>query len=141
MRIIYIIGLLFIMPLFSQAQSKGNLAGEVVDKNTQKPIYGASVQLVNTKFVTQTDSLGKYIFKGIPTGQYHVLINSLGSLPYHLYNVIVGSGNINYVTAELTVQENVLKEVVVGNVKKTYIFGKNGIQNFWKMTKKKLISA
>ena len=119
MRIIYIIGFLLFLPSFIYAQSRGNLVGEVIDKNTQKPIYGATVQLVNTNYATQTDSSGKYIFKGIPTGQYHVLINSLGSFPYHLYNVIVGSGNINYITAELMVQENVLKEVIVGNVRKT----------------------
>ena len=119
MRIIYLITFLWLLPVLNYAQSKGNLAGEVLDKNTQKPIYGAIVQLVNTKFATQTDSLGKYIFKGIPTGQYHILINSIGSIPYHLYNVIVGSGNINYVTAELTVQETVLKDVIVGNIKKT----------------------
>lgn len=119
MRFIYSLCFLLLLPVLNYAQSKGNLVGEVIDKNTQKPIYGASVQLVNTKYATQTDSLGKYIFKGIPTGQYHVLINSIGSIPYHLYNVIVGSGNINYVTAELTVQETVLKDVIVGNVKKT----------------------
>ena len=119
MRIFYVIGFLLLLPAFTFAQSKGNLVGEVIDKNSQKPIYGASVQLVNTKFATQTDSLGKYSFKGIPTGQYHVLINSMGTIPYHLYNVIVGSGNINYITAELTVQETVLKDVIVGNVKKT----------------------
>ena len=119
MRFFYSLCLLLLLPVLNYAQSNGNLVGEVIDKNTQKSIYGASVQLVNTKYATQTDSLGKYIFKGIPTGQYHVLINSIGSIPYHLYNVIVGSGNINYVTAELTVQENVLKDVIVGNVKKT----------------------
>jgi hypothetical protein len=119
MRFIYSLCFLLLLPVLNYAQSKGNLVGEVIDKNTQKPIYGASVQLVNTKYATQTDSLGKYIFKGIPTGQYHVLINSIGSIPYHLYNVIVGSGNINYVTAELTVQETVLKDVIVGNVRKT----------------------
>jgi hypothetical protein len=119
MRFFYSLCLLLLLPVLNYAQSKGNLVGEVIDKNTQKPIYGASVKLVNTKYATQTDSLGKYIFKEIPTGQYHVLINSIGSIPYHLYNVIVGSGNINYVTAELTVQETVLKDVIVGNVKKT----------------------
>ncbi len=118
MRLFYIIGL-FILPFSVLAQSKGNLAGEILDKNTQKPISGATVTIVNTKWVTSTDTMGKFTFKSIPTGQYHVLINSLGSVPYHLYNVIVGSGNINYLTAELIPQENVLKEVMVGNIKKT----------------------
>ena len=119
MRIIYVLGFTLLFPFFSLGQSKGNLTGEVIDKNSQKPIAGSVIQLVNTKFITQTDSLGKYIFKGIPTGQYHVLISAIGYIPYNLYNVIVGSGNINNITAELSIQENVLKEVIVGNIKKT----------------------
>ncbi len=119
MRIFYIIGLFIFSPIFAFSQAKGNLAGEVIDKNTQKPIFGASIQLVNTKYSTLTDSLGKYTFKGIPTGQYHMLINSIGNIPYHIYNVVVNSGNITYATSELLPLETTLKEVVVGNIKKS----------------------
>ncbi|NDB30019.1 TonB-dependent receptor, partial [archaeon] len=107
------------IPFMGRAQSKGNLVGEVLDKNTQKPLLGANIQIVNTNYTTLSDSLGKFSFKGIPTGQYHIVINYVGSIPYHLYNVIVGSGNINYITAELLPLETTLKEVVVGNVKKS----------------------
>ena len=36
MRIFYFIGFALLFPFMVQAQSKGNLAGEVLDKNTQK---------------------------------------------------------------------------------------------------------
>ena len=119
MKIFYSIGLLLLFPFLVNAQSIGNLAGEVIDKNTQKPIYGAKIQLVNTKLVTTTDSLGKYTFRGIPTGQYHILINSLGNIAVNLYNVIVTSGNMSYSTTELLPDAVTLKEVTVGNIKKT----------------------
>jgi len=119
MRIFYSIGLIILFPLFVNAQSFGNLAGEVIDKGTQKPIAGAKIQLVNTKFVTTTDSTGKYYFKRIPTGQYHLLIESLGNIPVNLYNVIVTSGNLSYSTSELEPEAVTLKEVIVGNIKKT----------------------
>ena len=119
MRIFYTIGLVLFLQIVTNAQSVGNLAGEVVDKNTQTPIIGAKIQLVNTKYLTTTDSLGKYSFKGIPTGQYQILINSLGSIPLNLYNVIVTSGNISYSTSELLQEAVTLKEVTVGNVRKT----------------------
>lgn len=119
MRIFYFIGFALLFPFMVQAQSKGNLAGEVLDKNTQKPLFGANIQIVNTNYVTMSDSLGKFAFKGIPTGQYQIVINYVGSIPYNLYNVIVGSGNISYITAELLPLEITLKEVVVGNIKKS----------------------
>ena len=119
MRIFYMIGLVLFLQIVTNAQSVGNLAGEVVDKNTQIPIFGAKIQLVNTKYLTTTDSLGKYSFKGIPTGQYQLLINSLGSIPVKIYNVIVSSGNISYATSELLPEAVTLKEVTVGNVRKT----------------------
>ena len=56
--------LLFILPtflaFFTQAQTTGKLSGWVLDKNTQKPIAGVNVKLINTNFGTVTDSLGKY---------------------------------------------------------------------------------
>ncbi len=119
MRIFYTIGLLLLFPLFVHAQSLGNLAGEVIDKGTQKPIAGAKIQLVNTKYVTTSDTSGKYYFKRIPTGQYHILITSLGTIPINLYNVIVTSGNLSYSTSELEPEAVTLKEVTVGNIKKT----------------------
>ena len=119
MKIFYLVGIIICFPLFSLAQSKGNLSGEVIDKNTQKPVVGATISIANTNIRTITDSLGKYTFKGLPTGQYHLIVEALGSITYHLYNVIVSSGNINFANAELLPMEVTLKEVVVGNVRKT----------------------
>ena len=119
MRFFYTIGFVLIFIISGNAQSVGNLAGEVIDKNTQNPVFGAKIQLVNTKYITTTESLGKFYFKGIPTGQYHILITSLGSIPFHLYNIIVTSGNVIYTTAEILPEAVTLKEVTVGNIKKT----------------------
>lgn len=100
-------------------QTKGNLSGWIVDKNTQKPIVGASVKLVNTKFSTTSDTTGHFVFKGIPTGQYQINIISLGSLPYTLFNVIVTTGNEVSSTIELLPSDIQLKTVIVGSTKKT----------------------
>lgn len=117
-RIFFILILLIINNLI-MAQPLGNLSGWVLDKNTQKPVQGAVVKLLNTKFVTATDSLGKYQFKSIPTGQYQLSITSLGYVNYNLFNVVVTSGNETSNTIELTTADIVLKEVVVGSNKKT----------------------
>ncbi len=101
------------------SQSIGTISGWVVNKNTQNPISGVSVQLVNTKFSTISDSLGRYTIKGIPTGQYQISFISIGSLPYFQYNVIVSSGSQTSNTIELIPQDIILKEVTVGSLKKT----------------------
>ena len=56
----------------TQAQNKGNISGWVVDKNTQFPIAGVSVKVLNTPYSAITDSNGKYAIKSIPTGQYQL---------------------------------------------------------------------
>jgi len=119
MRVFYMIGCLLLLLNVGFAQSNGSLIGEVIDKNTQKPIAGATIQLANTKLATITDSLGKYAFKSIPTGQYQLTVHSIGSLPYTLFNIIVTSGNITSNSIELIAQDFTLKQVVVGNNKKT----------------------
>ncbi len=103
----------------SSAQALGTISGWVVNKNTQNPIPGVSIKIVNTKFSATSDSLGRYSIKGIPTGQYQIIFNSMGSLPYSQYNVVVSSGNETSNTIELVPQDIILKEVTVGNIKKT----------------------
>jgi hypothetical protein len=119
MRLFYIFLFITSIQLPSLAQNTGTLTGEVIDKNTQKPIIGATVKIANTSFVTTTDSAGKYILRNIPTGQYKLTINSLGSIPFQLYNVIVSSGNRTSNIIELIPQEFSLKVVTVGSNKKS----------------------
>ncbi|MFZ9303079.1 MAG: TonB-dependent receptor, partial [Sediminibacterium sp.] len=101
------------------AQTKGSISGWIVNKNTQTPISGVTIKVLNTSFSTVSDSLGRYQLTNIPTGQYQVLFTSLGSIPYTLYNVVVSSGNETINTIELLPQEVTLKEVLVGGNRKT----------------------
>ena len=118
MKWMFTVGL-FIFFNYSFGQSKGNLSGWVIDKNTQKPIAGVTIKLVNSIYSTSTDSLGNFQFKAIPTGQYQIKFTSLGSLPLTLFNFIVSTGNENSTTVELIPLDIVLKEVTVGGNKKT----------------------
>jgi hypothetical protein len=101
------------------AQNKGNLSGWVVDKNTQFPIAGVSVKLLNTPYSSVTDSNGKYVIKSIPTGQYQLKFISIGSYPLTLFNVVVTSGNELNNTIELIPESFQLAEVRVGGNRKT----------------------
>ena len=88
MKGIFLAGCLFFC-VFGFTQNKGSLSGWVVDKNTQFPIAGVSVKVLNTPYSTVTDSNGKYVIKSIPTGQYQIKFISIGSYPLTLFNVIV----------------------------------------------------
>ena len=118
MKWLLTIVLFFLMTNLS-AQTKGNLSGWVIDKNTQNPIPGVSVKLVNTPYSAVTDTTGKYSFKAIPTGQYQIKFTSLGSLPLTLFNVIVSTGNETNNTIELIAESVQLTTVQVGTNKKT----------------------
>ena len=119
MRKCILIAILLTINNLAISQTKGNLSGLVIDKNTQMPIQGVIVKIVNTPFGAVTDSLGGYHFKAIPTGQYQVSFTSLGTLPYSLFNVVVSAGNEANNLVELTPSDYVLKEVVVNNMRKT----------------------
>ena len=101
------------------AQTKGTISGWIVNKNTQNPIAGVTIKVLNTPFSTISDSLGNYRLNNIPTGQYQVVFTSLGSIPYTLYNVVVSSGNETINTIELLPQEVTLKEVLIGGNRRT----------------------
>jgi hypothetical protein len=119
MKGIFLTGCLLIFTTMLFGQNKGNLSGWVVDKNTQFPIAGVSVKVLNTPYSTITDSNGKYVIKSIPTGQYQIKFISIGSYPLTLFNVIVSSGNEISNTIELIPESFQLAEVRVGGNRKT----------------------
>ncbi len=49
--------------ILSNVQITGHLSCWGLDKNTQKPISGVIVKLVNPNLVAETDAMGKNIFK------------------------------------------------------------------------------
>ena len=73
----------------------GHLYGKVVDKKTNKPIDGVSVQLLMSKMDTATkkrkdtvvagmftDKRGEFSFEGLPIfGQYNLQVTTIGYTP------------------------------------------------------------
>lgn len=97
----------------SMAQSTGVVGGSAIDKVTQKPVMGASVQVMGTSIAVLTDSLGQFRLSGIRVGTYRVEISALGYLKKTLFNVPVTSGNENNFVVELEPQATTLQGVTV----------------------------
>lgn len=60
--IIYMIGTI----IYGQT----SITGVVLDSLSSEPLYGASISLVGTAFITSTDINGEYSLRGIPLGKY-----------------------------------------------------------------------
>ena len=78
MRPLIIIILLSIVSLSSFAQDKGIITGNVIDKENQKPVAGAIVEIVELSMKTASSEDGAFSFKNIPYGNYQVKITCLG---------------------------------------------------------------
>jgi hypothetical protein len=113
----FIIALLYVH--FLQAQNTGSIAGVIVDKITQQPLAGASVQLEGTSKGTTADSSGQFRITGIPVKTYNLTISKIGYKTFTLYNIVVGSGNENTYSIELEQEATQLGEVVVRSNRRT----------------------
>lgn len=111
-----IAGLILLLIGFSeplQAQNKGVIAGTVIDKNSQLPLYGVSVKMENTEFGTVTDSLGRFRIINIDTRSYNVLFTRVGYKSYTIFNVVLTSGNELNFSVELEQEIKLIGEITV----------------------------
>lgn len=115
---VFILFIFITVPMFLWAQ-RGTISGMVTDKNTQKPVEGASIVFVNNSNTgTKTDSTGKFRLVNIPTGSYQIKISCVGFVDENLYNVIITSGNENTLAISLIPAEaQALKEVKISGSK------------------------
>lgn len=113
--------LIFALCVFqaSVAQQSGSITGFVVDKLTQQPLEGASIQLDGTDKGTVADSMGKFRISSIPVNTYNLQLSKLGYKTFTLYNIVINSGNENSYTIELERSADALTEVVVKANKRT----------------------
>jgi outer membrane receptor for ferrienterochelin and colicin len=105
--------------LFADAQNTGFISGSVIDKNTQKPLAGATI-LINPGGKGETTAEnGTFRFSGIAPGSYSLSISSINFKSITLSNVMVTTGNENILNIELEADPNALANVVVSGRRNT----------------------
>ncbi|MEF8817089.1 MAG: TonB-dependent receptor [Salinibacter sp.] len=62
----------------ASAQSQGEIAGTVLDANTQEALPGANVTVLGTNYGTSTDADGNFRISGLETGRYDVQVSFVG---------------------------------------------------------------
>jgi len=76
-----IVALMIASSSFAQLRGRGRLQGNVVDKNTGKPIAGATVKISGqstTPIVTQTNGSGHWAAIGMTSGSWNIDISAPG---------------------------------------------------------------
>lgn len=101
------------------AQTSGAISGTILDRNTQKPVIGASVEVQPSKTGTSTDSLGRFRITGLTPGSYSISITAIGFADKTLTNLVITSGNENNLNIELEPAGENLNEVVVSGKRAT----------------------
>jgi CarboxypepD_reg-like domain/TonB-dependent Receptor Plug Domain len=96
---------------FSQT---GTIKGKVIDKQSEKPVSGASVELLNvTGSTTITDADGNFKLSNVPLGRQVVRITFVGYENISIPDIDVTSGKDNILTVAIAEKFNSLEGVVV----------------------------
>ena len=72
-----------------------NVRGVVVDKKTNKPLFGATIRLQGTQMHTlTTDTAGTFLLENLPDGVYSIEIRYIGYNPERVDSVALSKENI-----------------------------------------------
>ncbi|TMM58689.1 TonB-dependent receptor [Maribacter algarum] len=104
--------LLGISPIIAQT---GTIKGIIYDKQSESPLIGAVVELLNASETTGviTDFDGRFTLNNVQVGRQAILITYLGYEPYTIPNIEVTSGKDVFINIGLTEAFNQLDEVVL----------------------------
>ena len=70
-----------LLPTGLSAQGDGAITGQVLDRNTQRPVADARIVVVGTQRIAVTDREGRYVVRGVPPGSYDVRAQRVGYTP------------------------------------------------------------
>lgn len=111
-RILFYFMLLGLTPMLAQT---GTIKGLVFDKQSESPLNGATIELLNADQATGviTDFDGRFAIRNVNVGRQAVLISYIGYEPYTIPNIEVTSGKDVFINIGLTEAFNQLDEVVL----------------------------
>jgi outer membrane receptor for ferrienterochelin and colicins len=99
--------------------AQGSIKGRIISDG--KPLSFINISLLNTSFGTTSDSLGNYILKNIPLGNYQIQFSGVGFKPF---KTSVNLSPNKTVTLHANLEENLseLQAVVVtGTMKESFV--------------------
>ena len=115
--VVFLTGI-FLFTLLSQVHAQtGTIRGQVLDKQSEAPLLGATIELLDTptSIGVISDENGRFVLEDVPVGRRSIRISFIGYESQSLPNVEVSSGKDVFITVRLLESLNQLKEVVVTN--------------------------
>lgn len=101
--------------LYSQSDEMDpvqNIKGVVLDQQTQQPIIGVTVKIINTKKGAFTKANGEFKISNVPAGRYEIVFSSIG-YESQQRQVVLTSGKELYLKVQLLQSFIEAEEVVV----------------------------
>ncbi|MEJ2635618.1 MAG: TonB-dependent receptor [Calditrichia bacterium] len=109
-----LINLFAAYPLFTQEASKsGTIKGRLFDHETKIPLVAANVEILDSGMGAATDIDGNYVIDNVPVGSYSLQFSYLGYEPVTRTDVIVRSGRLTFINADLKTSALETEAVVV----------------------------
>ena len=91
--------------LIAVQAAQATVAGTVRNSETNEPLPGLVVALMDLSRATVTDSVGRYVFQDVSPGPHHVTVRSIGFAPRTLHALVPQHGmleiNISLVPVEV----------------------------------------
>lgn len=104
--------LVLIFSLYSQAQT-GTVKGLVIDKQSESPLIGATVILMDSEKGVVTDENGRFALQGVPVGRHSIRFSYIGYESFTVPNIVVTTGKDVFLTIPLSESFAQLDEVVL----------------------------
>ncbi len=91
----------------------GQINGRILDYETQKPLAGVTVEIMDRNLKTQSDEVGCYVLPEVPVGHYVLSFQMVGYYPETRTDVMIRSSRITFVNVELFKVRSIQEEVSV----------------------------
>jgi len=111
-KIIIVLYLFVILNGLFATQKVGNLAGRIIDKNTQKPVGKVNIY-IDEKAKGISNEKGQYILKNIPIGSHKITFNRIGYEPRTKLGIVIQPNEFKIVNVELQVQAVIISGISV----------------------------
>jgi hypothetical protein len=85
----------------------------VIEKQLQRPLIGATVQVLGLSLGDKTDELGNFIITHVPVGTQTILVSSIGFKENTISNLVVNSGKEVVLTLMMEEKIHTAKEIVI----------------------------
>ena len=99
--------------LYQPKMVSGEIKGRILDYETQKPLAGVKVEIMDRDWKTQSDEAGYYVLPKVPVGHYVLSFQMEGYYSDTRTDVIIRSSRITFVNVELLRVRSIQVEVSV----------------------------